>query len=71
MVRGARLREKLLPRVIEARAEHFHEIMNELGELGMLGLTLEEQYGCAGLNPSATAWWRAKSKRSIPATARP
>ena len=45
-------REKLLPRVIEAtRAEHFHrEIMNELGELGMLGLTLEEQYGCAGLN---------------------
>ena len=45
-------RERLLPRVIEAtRAEHFHrEIMNELGELGMLGLTLEERYGCAGLN---------------------
>jgi glutaryl-CoA dehydrogenase len=45
-------REKLLPRVLEAtRAEHFHrEIMNELGELGMLGSTLPEEYGCAGLN---------------------
>ena len=45
-------REKLLPRVIEAtRAEHFHrEIMNELGALGMLGCTLPEAYGCAGLN---------------------
>ncbi len=45
-------REKLLPRVIEAtRAEHFHrEIMNELGELGMLGSTIPEAYGCAGLN---------------------
>ncbi|HSG91669.1 MAG TPA: acyl-CoA dehydrogenase [Pseudomonadales bacterium] len=45
-------REKLLPRVIDAtRREHFHrEIMNELGELGMLGSTIPEQYGCAGLN---------------------
>lgn len=45
-------REKLLPRVLEAtRAEHFHrEIMTELGELGMLGSTLPEEYGCAGLN---------------------
>ena len=45
-------RERLLPRVIEAtRAEHFHrEIMNEFGELGMLGSTLPEEYGCAGLN---------------------
>src|SRR5690606_15356916 len=44
-------REKLLPRVIEAtRKEHFHrEIMNELGELGMLGSTIEG-YGCAGVN---------------------
>jgi glutaryl-CoA dehydrogenase len=45
-------RERLLPRVLEAtRKEHFHrEIMNELGELGMLGSTLPEEYGCAGLN---------------------
>jgi glutaryl-CoA dehydrogenase len=44
-------REKLLPRVIEAtRKEHFHrEIMNELGELGMLGSTIDG-YGCAGVN---------------------
>jgi len=44
-------RGKLLPRVVEAtRREHFHrEIMNELGELGMLGSTIEG-YGCAGVN---------------------
>ena len=44
--------DKLQPRVLEAsRKEHFHrEIMNELGALGMLGSTLPERYGCAGLN---------------------
>ncbi len=43
--------EKLMPRVIEAnRHEKFHrEIMNEMGELGLLGSTLEG-YGCAGVN---------------------
>ncbi|WP_137937273.1 acyl-CoA dehydrogenase [Chitinivorax sp. B] len=43
--------EKLLPRVREAnRHEHFdREIMNELGELGMLGATIQG-YGCAGVN---------------------
>ncbi|MFO8047385.1 MAG: acyl-CoA dehydrogenase [Halomonas sp.] len=43
--------EKLLPRVLEAnRHEIFHrEIMNEMGELGLLGATIEG-YGCAGLN---------------------
>ncbi len=41
--------KKLLPRVIEAtRKEHFHvEIMREFGEMGMLGATLPERYGCA------------------------
>ncbi|MCC5885324.1 MAG: acyl-CoA dehydrogenase [Gammaproteobacteria bacterium] len=44
--------DRLLPRVLEAnRQEHFHrEIMNELGDLGMLGATLPEAYGCAGVN---------------------
>ncbi len=44
--------EKLLPRVLEAnRHEVFHrEIMNEMGELGFLGPTLPETYGCAGVN---------------------
>ena len=44
--------EKLFPRVKEAnRNEIFHrEIMNEMGAQGMLGLTLPEQYGCAGLS---------------------
>jgi glutaryl-CoA dehydrogenase len=43
--------DRLMPRVIEAnRHEKFHrEIMNEMGELGFLGATLEG-YGCAGVN---------------------
>ncbi|ERS86279.1 MULTISPECIES: acyl-CoA dehydrogenase [unclassified Halomonas] len=43
--------EKLLPRVLEAnRHEIFHrEIMDEMGELGLLGATIDG-YGCAGLN---------------------
>ncbi|EDP66365.1 Acyl-CoA dehydrogenase [alpha proteobacterium BAL199] len=44
--------EKLLPRVREAfRNEVFHrDIMNEMGELGFLGSTIGEEYGCAGVN---------------------
>lgn len=43
---------RLMPRVLEAnRCEQFDRtIMNELGELGLLGATLPEQYGCAGAN---------------------
>jgi glutaryl-CoA dehydrogenase len=43
--------EKLLPRILEAnRHEHFdREILNEMGELGFLGSTIEG-YGCAGVN---------------------
>jgi len=43
--------EKLFPRVLEAnRHEHFDRaIMNEMGEMGFLGATLEG-YGCAGVN---------------------
>ena len=41
--------DKLMPRVLEAnRRERFHrEIMNEMGELGLLGATLSAKYGCA------------------------
>ncbi|MFT6776315.1 MAG: glutaryl-CoA dehydrogenase [Paraglaciecola sp.] len=44
--------EKLMPRILEAnRHERFdREIMNELGELGLLGSTLPEKYGCANVN---------------------
>jgi len=44
--------EKLMPRILEAnRHEKFDvEIMKELGELGLLGATLPEKYGCAGVN---------------------
>lgn len=47
--------ERLMPRVLKAnRDEHFdREIMNELGELGLLGCTLPEKYGCAEVNHTA------------------
>src|SRR5882757_8386240 len=43
--------DKLMPRVLLAnRHEKFdREIMNELGELGLLGSTIDG-YGCAGTN---------------------
>lgn len=43
---------KLQTRVLQAnRNEHFDRaIMTELGELGLLGATLPEEYGCAGVN---------------------
>ena len=44
--------DQLMPRVIEAnRHERFdREIMNEMGELGLLGATLPAKYGCADVN---------------------
>ena len=41
-----------MPRILEAnRHEVFHrEVMTEMGELGFLGPTLPEEYGCAGVN---------------------
>lgn len=44
--------ERLMPRILEAnRHEHFDvEIMRELGELGLLGATLPEKYGCSAVN---------------------
>ncbi|MHA1598579.1 MAG: acyl-CoA dehydrogenase [Alphaproteobacteria bacterium] len=43
---------KLMPRIIDAtRDGHFdRDIMFEMGALGLLGPTLPEEYGCAGLN---------------------
>jgi glutaryl-CoA dehydrogenase len=45
-------RTKLLPRVLSAyREERFdREIMTEMGELGLLGATVAEEYGGAGLS---------------------
>ncbi|CAN7313475.1 acyl-CoA dehydrogenase [Bosea sp. LjRoot90] len=44
--------EKLMPRVADAYLEEKTErgIFNEMGELGLLGLTVPEEYGCAGAN---------------------
>ncbi len=41
--------EKLLPRVMKAYSQEKtdREIFNEMGELGLLGITLPEEYGCA------------------------
>jgi len=41
--------DKLLPRVIKAYLEEKtdREIFNEMGELGLIGITLPEEYGCA------------------------
>jgi len=43
---------KLQTRVKQAaRDEYFHrEIMNEMGDLGLLGATIPEKYGCSGVN---------------------
>jgi glutaryl-CoA dehydrogenase len=43
---------KLQTRVkLAFREEHFHrEIMTEMGELGLLGSTIPEKYGCSGVN---------------------
>lgn len=45
-------RDNLMPRILEAnRHENFDRaIMQEMGELGFLGATLPEEYGCAGVN---------------------
>src|SRR5437868_12733560 len=42
--------EKLLPRIVDAYATEKTDraIFNEMGELGLLGVTLPEEYGCAG-----------------------
>lgn len=47
--------EKLMPRVLEAnRHETFdRSIFTEMGELGLLGMTLPEEYGCAGVSYTA------------------
>jgi len=44
--------EKLMPRVLEANRNEVFDasIMTELGELGLLGCTLPEKYGCSGVN---------------------
>jgi glutaryl-CoA dehydrogenase len=44
--------EKLLPRITEAYLQEKtdREIFNEMGQLGLLGVTIPEKYGCAGAN---------------------
>ena len=46
--------ENLMPRILEAnRKEHFDvEIMKEMGQLGLLGATIDG-YGCPGVSSAA------------------
>ena len=41
--------DKLQPRIVKAYLEEKtdREIFNEMGELGLIGITLPEEYGCA------------------------
>lgn len=45
-------RDSLMPGILEAnRREKFdRDLMNKFGEMGLLGSTLPEKYGCAGVN---------------------
>ncbi|RVU39196.1 acyl-CoA dehydrogenase [Hwanghaeella grinnelliae] len=47
--------EKLMPRVLEAnRNETFdRSIFKEMGDMGFLGMTLPEEYGCSGVSYTA------------------
>ena len=65
-------REKLLPRVVSAFAEERfdREIMTEMGELGLLGVTLRKNTAAPAPAMSPTASSRARSRRSTQATAR-
>jgi len=44
--------EKLMPRILKANRDEVFDvnIMKELGELGLLGCTLPEKYGCSSVN---------------------
>jgi len=44
--------DKLMPRILEANRHELFDrtVLNEMGELGLLGCTLPEAYGCAALN---------------------
>ena len=44
--------QKLMPRILHGnRNEHFdRDILSEMGELGLLGCALPQEYGCAGVN---------------------
>jgi glutaryl-CoA dehydrogenase len=44
--------DKLMPRILEANRHEIFDraIMTEMGALGLLGSTLDEKYGCAGVS---------------------
>ncbi len=64
--------DRLAPRIVEA-FQHEHTdpaIFREMGELGLLGPTVPEEYGGVGASYVAYGWSPARSSGSTPATAR-
>lgn len=64
--------DKLAPRIIDA-FQHEHTdpaIFREMGDLGLLGPTIPEEYGGVGAPMSRTAWSRARSSGSTRVIAR-
>src|SRR6266852_3161356 len=64
--------DKLLPRVTKAYLEEKvdRDIFHEMGELGLIGITLPEEYAAPMRATSPMASWRARSSVSIPAIVR-
>ena len=64
--------ERLLPRVRDAfrHEKTDRHIFNQMGELGLLGVTIPEIYGGSGLNHVCTVWWPGKLNVLTPDTAR-
>jgi glutaryl-CoA dehydrogenase len=66
-------RRQLQPRILEKAyldEKTDREIFNEMGELGLLGVTIPEAYGGAGAAMSPMGSSRVRSSASIPAIAR-
>ena len=64
--------DKLMPRITKAYLEEKvdRDIFHEMGELGLIGITLPEEYAAPMRATSPMAWWRARSSASIPAIVR-
>ena len=60
--------DKLQPRIIKAYLEEKtdREIFNEMGELGLIGVTLPEEYGCANASYVAYGLVAREIERRVP-----
>ncbi len=65
-------RDKLAPRIEDAYLNEKTDagIFREMGEAGLLGITIPEEYGGLGANYVTYGWLRARWSESIRAIAR-